>query len=357
MTRLALCFLLGSCSTMPTHASPVLTFPFGVTHDGRAATRWVLATRSGLRAELTDFGAALVALWLPDREGRFADVVLGFDDVAGYESQDNQYFGCTTGRVANRIANALFTLGGETHVLASNDGKHHLHGGRDALDKVLWRGEIVSTTPPSIRFTHTSPHGDEGYPGRLDLAVTYTLEDDGLRIDFLAKADRDTPVSLTHHSYWNLAGAGSGPILDQVLWLAAGHYTPADAELIPTGEIVPVAGTAFDFTTPRPIGRDYDCNFALGHRPGSLDLVARLRDPRSGRALDLWTTLPGLQLYTGSFLHGQAGKSGRRYAQSCGLCLEPQHFPNAVNEPRFPSPVLRAGEAYRHTILWRRTGS
>lgn len=359
-------FLFGSCHSMPSRPDAVTTRHFGVDRSGRPATLWTL--RSGVvEVDVTDHGATLVAVRIPDRAGMPADVVLGFDDVSGYESGDNQYFGCTTGRVCNRIANAAFTLDGYPYYLIANDGRHHLHGGGPrSLDKVHWTGTVLATgDEPAVRFSYLSKNGEEGYPGNLQLTATYTLLKTGaLRIDYEATTDRRTPVNLTNHAYWNLAGAGASAaeLAAHELWIDAETYTPVDDGLIPTGAFASVAGTALDFRHPFPVGarvgellgaptKGYDHNFVL--RPsGGLRRVATLRHQRSGRYLAIDSTEPGLQLYSGNFLHGQLGKGGKAYAQRSALCLETQHFPDSVHHAHFPSTILEPGQTYHTTTVW-----
>jgi aldose 1-epimerase len=340
--------------------------PFGQTtaHD---AHLFVLTNAHGLIAKVTDYGATLVEFQALDKQGQLADVTAGFDDVRGYQGKDNPYFGATIGRVANRIAGAAFTLGGEVYRLAANDPPNHLHGGaRRSLDKVPWQASIEEGSgAPAVRFSYRSPHLEEGYPGNLDLAVTYTLTDDNeLRLEYRATTDLATPVNLTNHAYWNLAGHDAGSILDHELTLRADRFTPTDATLIPTGEIAPVRDTPFDFTHPRRIGEriaelaappwgGYDHNFVLDMGDGGLRLAARLWEPISGRILEVHTTEPGLQLYTGNFLSGLPGKGGARYRRHGLLCLEAQHFPDSLHYPVFPSIVLRPGEEYRQTTVYR----
>lgn len=339
---------------------------FGTCKDGAPAHFYELRNALGMRAKLTDYGATLVELWIPDRRGQLADVVLGFDDVRGYESDDNQYFGCTTGRVCNRIAKGKFTLDGVSYQLATNNGPNHLHGGGPrALSKVLWRAE--RTTNPegdAIVFSYTSPDGEEGYPGKLDVRVVYTLSHGGeLRVEYEATCDRPTPVNLTNHAYWNLAGHGSETVLDHELWIDADAITPTDDTLIPTGEIAKVANTPFDFREAKTLRKDlwavaatpaggYDHNFVLNGE-GVMRAAARLREPRSGRVMHVFTSEPGLQLYSGNFLKGQIGKLGRIYDHRSALCLETQHFPDSVNKPDFPSTILRPGQVYRSKTIHR----
>jgi aldose 1-epimerase len=318
---------------------------FGTTCAGEAVHAFTLANESGVRVTLITLGAAIAALHVPDAAGRAANVVLGFDDVAGYESPDNQYLGCVVGRVANRISSGGFTLDGERHALAINEPPaNHLHGGVRGFDKHVWE---AAPAHDRVVFRRTSPAGEEGYPGALDVEVAYALtEADELRIEYRATADAPTPVNLTNHAYFNLAGAGT--ILDHELTIAASAFTPADARLVPTGAIEPVAGKPLDFRSPTRIGarigRGYDHNLVLDG--SGLRFAARLAHPASGRALELSTTEPCLQLYTGNGLSG-------RFARHGALCLEAQRFPDAVNRPEFPSIVLRPGTEYRQTTVLR----
>jgi aldose 1-epimerase len=364
---LAAALALAACSTMSDHAAPALSSRwFGVASDGRPAMAWTLRV-PGLEIDVTDRGATLVAVRTPDRGGLVDDVVLGFDDVAGYQSADNQYFGCTTGRVCNRIAKGEFQLDGRTFYLAKNNGPNHLHGGAvRSLDKVHWdAADVGSDDAPAVRFTYRSRDGEEGYPGNLAIAVTYSLvrtTPPRLQIVVEATTDRRTPVNITNHAYWNLEGAGSATVLDHELWVDAEHYTPTDDTLIPTGAVAPVRGTALDFQKPLPIGLrlheltgtpalGYDHNLVL-KASDELRTVARLRAPVSGRWVEIATTEPALQVYSGNHLRGQVGKGGRRYAQRSAVCLETQHFPDAVNHPHFPSTILAPGATYRTVTQW-----
>ena len=341
---------------------------FGTTTEGRPARLWVLESPSGMVASFTEFGATLVSLEVPDADGKLADVVLGFDDVRGYQSDGNQYFGCTVGRVANRVRSGAFELDGRLYQLARNDGdRHHLHGGSVGWGQKLWTGRPV-THPEgqALEFRLTSGDGDEGYPGKVEAKVTYVLTRDGeLRIDYLATADSRTPLNMTHHSYFNLGGHGSGGIHDHELRLAASRYTAVDDGLIPTGELAPVDGTPVDFRESTAIGArldalvdgptiGYDHNFVLDSGGSSEPvLAAEVVDPASGRRMQVLTTEPGLQFYSGNFLKGQQGKGGRTYAQRSAFCLEAQHFPDSVNVPSFPSIILEPGEEYRKTTIYR----
>jgi aldose 1-epimerase len=344
--------------------------PFGKTADGTAVDVWTLKTKSGVVAKIMTRGATLIELQALDVKGNLANVVLGFDDVAGYESDANQYFGCTVGRVCNRIAKGMFKLDGKEYKLAVNNEPNHLHGGvKRSLDKVVWKSaEIKTSNGAAVGFEYVSADGEEGYPGKLTVNVTYTLLEGGwLKIDFAATTDKATPVNLTNHSYFNLAGAGTDSVLDHELTVAADQYTPVDDTLIPTGKIVAVAGTALDFTKPMKIGAridgllktptmGYDHNFVLSkgaknpYVPGTR--AAKLKDPTSGRTLTVWTTQPGIQVYTGNFLKGQKGKDGKTYKQRSAVCLETQHFPDSVNQPAFPSIILQPGKGYSHSVTY-----
>lgn len=357
---------LAACQTSTPRPMEIVTTPFGTTADGQPVRLFELRSPNGTIARISDYGATLVEMWAPDRNGELADVILGFDDVRGYESDDNQYFGCTTGRVANRIAEGRFELDGRAYQLAVNNGPNHLHGGGPrALNRVVWSAEpAVTADGQQVRFRYVSPDGEEGYPGALSMTVTYTLTNGGdLRIDYEATTDAPTPVNLTNHAYWNLAGQGAPTVLDHELTLNAGRYTPVDGTLIPTGAIDPVPA-ALDFRDARSIRahldavagtstEGYDHNFVLDGDPDALDFAAELHDPASGRVLSIWTTEPGIQFYSGNFLFGQRGKRGATYAHRSACCLETQHFPDSVNQPTFPSTILRPGETLRTTTLHR----
>ncbi len=341
-------------------AMPVESRSFGTTKDGVETTLYTLRNHNGLIARVSDFGATLVEMHVPDREGESKTVVLGFKDVAGYESDANQYFGCTTGRVCNRIALGRFTLDGEEYELATNNDPNHLHGGDRGFGQHVWDAEVLDGA--SVRFTRTSPDGEEGYPGNLDVAVTYSLNDrNELVVDYEARTDARTPLNLTNHAYWNLSGAAMGTILDHVLRIEADEYTPCDDTLIPTGEIASVEGTPLDFREATRIGdridaltdtaaAGYDHNYVLRGPAGTMKRAARLHDPRSGRTLSISTTEPGIQLYSGNFLKGDAGLMGA-YEHRGALCLETQHFPDSVNHENFPSTILEPGETFRSTTV------
>jgi aldose 1-epimerase len=366
MMRLSLAALalFTACSSMS--SSPELSITsrhFGSDHNGQPATLWTLSNGS-MEIDVTDHGATLVAVRVPDRAGFLGDVNLGFDDVSGYESDSNQYFGCTTGRVCNRIANGEFTLDGYDYVLAKNNAPNHLHGGASrSFDKVHWlaKSSIDDDGCPSMRFSYLSRDGEEGYPGNLQVSVTYTLKDNNqLQIDYEAQTDKRTLVNLTNHAYWNLGGAGSPTVLDHALRVDASHYTPTDATLIPTGAIAQVVGTELDFRESQPLGLfidalvdtpalGYDHNLVLNGEPGTLRRVAELRHKPSGRCMTIETTEPSLQVYTGNYLRGQTGKGGKQYAQRSAVCLETQHHPDAVHHDTFPSTILEPGELFAST--------
>jgi len=336
---------------------------FGKLPDGSAAELFTLQNAGGLTAKITNYGTIITELRVPDRSGQMADVVLGFDSVEGYVNGWRPYFGCTVGRVANRIANGRFTLDGKTFQLAVNNGPNALHGGLKGFDKVLWKAEPQSGAV--LKFRHLSPDGDENYPGNLDVEVVMSLTDrNELVLDYTARTDKPTPVNLTNHSYFNLGGAGSGNILDHILTLAASHYTPSDANLIPTGQVKAVEGTPYDFRRPTPIGArfsqiggdpsGYDNNFVIDGGGKSLVFAARAHHPGSGRVMETYTTAPAVQLYTANFLDGSLpGKGGKPYGRHAAFCLETQGFPNAVNQPEFPSIILRPGDVYRQTTIYR----
>jgi aldose 1-epimerase len=342
---------------------------FGKTAGGQAVDLFIVRN-DGVTAKLMTYGATLTELHVPDKDGKVADVLLGYDDLAGFESKGNPFFGCTVGRVANRIARGRFTLDGKEYKVAVNNEPNHLHGGVKGFDKVVWRAIPLTGKVPGVRFEYTSPDGDEGYPGTLKASVTYQLFPGGsLQINYSARTDKATPVNLTNHAYFNLAGQGNGDILGHELTLAAQRYTPADDTLIPTGKIEPVKGTPFDFTKPMTIGSrirelkgdpsGYDVNYVLdSYQEGkpvgtTLALAATVRDPKSGRVMVMKTTEPGVQFYTGNFLDGTIkGKGGAVYQKHAGFCLEAQHFPDSINQKTFPSVVLEPGKEYTQRTVY-----
>lgn len=330
----------------------------------QAVERYTLTNAHGLTLRVITLGAIITELRLPDRDGQFADVVLGLDDVDGY-LQRSPYLGAIVGRVANRIQGAAFELEGRRYPLAANNGKDHLHGGKRGWDKLLWRAEVPSDAPSAaVRLQLVSPDGDEGYPGTVTASVTYTLtDDDELRVDMSAQSDRTTLVNMAQHSYFNLGGIASGSVRDHELTLEADAYTPGEPQ-IPNGRIVPVAGTPFDFRTPKALGKDlaatgieplgFDHNYVVRGEPHVLRPVARLSDPRSGRVLTLVADQPGVQLYTGNYLDGSAQGKGVRYVQHSGVCLETQAFPNSIHVPAWKNDIiLRPGQEYQHHMLLR----
>jgi len=332
---------------------------FGQTQDGMEVEMYTLTNANGIRAKISTYGGTLVSLELPDRDGNMSDVALGFDTFDGYLTS-HPYFGVTVGRYANRIGGAKFTLEGKEYKLAANDGANHLHGGVRGLDKVLWNtSEVEAENGVGLRLAYISMAGEENYPGTLACIVTYTLtNNDELRIDYEAVTDKATVVNLTNHTYWNLAGQGNGDILSHELMIDADRYTPVDEGLIPTGEIRSVKGP-MDFTKPMAIGSridqvpgGYDHNYVLNSGGGELALCAKVYEPSSGRVMEILTTEPGVQLYSGNFLDGSiTGKGGKVYEKHYGFCLETQHFPDSPNKPEFPSVVLRPGEEYSTTTV------
>lgn len=335
---------------------------FGRLADGTAVEIFTLTNASGLEARIMTYGAILVSLKVPDRNGVPADVNLGFDSLAGYLGT-HPYFGAVIGRYANRIAKARFSLDGVEYRLAPNNNGNTLHGGIKGFDKVVWKAEPVKVAyGTGVKLTYLSKDMEEGFPGNLSVTVIYTLTDTNeLEIRYEATTDKATPVNLTNHAYWNLKGEGQGDVLGHRLQIEADKITAVDsaANLIPTGEIVPVAGTPFDFTSPHAIGEriakvegGYDHNFVLRSGGGALALAARVEEPESGRVLEIWTDQPGIQLYTGNFLDGTVvGKGGKAYGKHFAFCLETQHFPDSPNQPNFPTTILRPGQTYRMVTI------
>lgn len=335
---------------------------FGKTRDGETVEIYTLTNEAGLKARVTTLGACLVAMTVPDRNGAMSDITLGFDTLDGYLGA-HPHFGVTTGRFANRIARGRFTLDGATYQLGLNNGANHLHGGVTGFYHRNWKAEPVPGAN-AVRFAYTSADGEEGYPGALKVAVTYTLTaKNELRIDYEATTDKPTILNLTNHAYWNLAGEGQGDILGHEVRLHASHYVPVDATAIPTGKIEPVADGPMDFTKAKTLAKDfaqitgqpggYDHNFCIDQvQPNEMTLAAEVYEPKSGRVMNISTTEPGIQLYTGNFLDGSVtGKGGHVYRKNYGFCLETQHYPDSPNQPDFPSTVLRPGQVFRSTTV------
>jgi len=340
--------------------------PFGKTPDGTPVEIYTLREAGGIEARICTYGGILVSLKAPDRSGHLDDVVLGFDHLDGYLAL-NPYFGALVGRYGNRIAKAAFTLDGVTYSLAANNGPNALHGGVKGFDKAVWQvTRTHAASAPALEVNYLSQDGEEGYPGNLRVKAVYSLTADlGLRLDFAATTDKTTIVNLTQHTYFNLAGKGN--VLGHQVQIDADRFTPVDSALIPTGELRPVAGTPLDFRRPTAIGarieqddeqlqrgHGYDHNFVLNHSKGNLDVIARVNEPGTGRVLEVLTTEPGVQFYTGNHLDGTIkGKSGQVYHKRAGFCLEAQHFPDSPNHPQFPTVTLHAGAVYRNTIVFR----
>jgi aldose 1-epimerase len=346
--------------------------PFGTIPDGQAVQKWVLDNANGMEVDMITYGARVQSIKVPDKNGKIEDVALGFDNMKGYLGPDDPYFGATIGRYGNRIAKGKFTLDGKTYNLPINNGPNSLHGGTTGFDKKVWAASKIET-PDSVgvEFTLFSPNGDNGYPGNLAVTVRYMLDNNNdLRIHYSAVDDEPTVINLTNHTYFNLAGAGNGTILDQVAMINADKVTPVDDTLIPTGKMMGVAGTPLDFTTPTAIGAGiradnqqlkyaepkrggYDFNYVFNNR-GDLDaLAASVTDPKSGRTIEMYTDQPGVQFYTSNFLNDVKGKDGKVYPHWGAFTLEAQHFPDSPNQPSFPSTVLKPGDKYSQTTVYK----
>lgn len=334
--------------------------PFGQMPDGTVVDRYTLKNANGLKVAVMTYGATLTSVETPDRNGRLTNVTLSLESFPDYLA-GHPFFGSVAGRFANRIANGQFTLDGIQYKLATNNGPNHLHGGRKGFDKAVWKAEPVQGEGfVGVVFTHVSPDGDEGYPGTVKASVTYTLNSaNELRMEYSATTDKATPINLTNHAYWNLAGAASGDVLGHALMVNADRCLPVDEALIPLGDLASVKGTPMDFTHAQAIGSrisqvkgGYDHCYVLNQRkPGELTLAARVVEPKSGRVMEVYTTQPGVQLYTGNFLNGKLKADGVVYQKHHGFCLETQHFPDSPNRPEFPSTILRPGQTYHEVTV------
>ena len=358
--------LFAGCSTPSSNPGQISKASFGMTQDGMPVDIYTLRNGKGLEARISTYGGIVVSLKAPDRNGNFSDVVLGYDKLDDY-LKSSPFFGAMIGRYGNRIARGTFTLDGVTYTLATNNYPNALHGGNKGFDKVVWTAKPLSTPAgPQLELTYFSKDGEEGYPGNLSVKAVYTLTDDNaLRLDYSAASDKDTVINLTQHSYFNLAGKGD--ILGHEVYIRADRFTPVDSTLIPTGELKPVEGTPFDFRKPTAIGarinqddeqlkfgKGYDHNWAVNKPMGELGLMARVHEPTTGRILEVLSTEPGLQFYSGNFLDGTlTGKGGWVYQFRNGFCMEPQHYPDSPNQPNFPSVVLKPGEVYHNAIIFR----
>ncbi len=372
----SLAFAAASFAVLCSAVEPTVSLrSFGETKNGEKATIYTLTNKNGLKAEITDYGGTVVRLITPDRNGNMADIALGFDNLADYEAK-SPYFGCLVGRYGNRIAAGKFALNGKTYILATNNEPAgmpcNLHGGNVGFDKKMWKAVPgLKNGEAALKLSLTSPDGDEGFPGELEVTVWYVLtNDDELKIRYRATTDKATPVNLTNHLYFNLQGEGIGDINGHVLTFHASKYTPVNAGLIPTGKLAPVAGTPFDFTKPRAIGErnnadheqikfggGYDHNWVLDKAYGEMGLAAEVYEPVSGRVMEVWTEEPGLQFYGGNFLEvdgvERVGKSGVAYKHRTGFCLETQHYPDSPNQKNFPSTILKPGDTYRTTTIYK----
>jgi aldose 1-epimerase len=372
-----LCLVYFGCTSTPEPQPQTQTQPKGKitgesfgTKEGTQVEIYTLRNAKGAEAKITNYGGIVISLKMPDRNGQFGDVVLGFDTLDGYTSaayaKSNPYFGALIGRYGNRIGKARFSLAGKEYKLAANNGVNHLHGGVKGYDKVIWQARPIEGDEPALELKYLSKDGEEGYPGNLSITAVYTLtEDNALKVDFTATTDKETIVNLTHHSYFNLAGKGD--ILGHEVMIVSNETTPVDDSLIPTGKLAAVKGTPFDFNTPTAIGarindkdeqlkfgKGYDHNWVINKPAGELGLMARVYEPTTGRVMEVLSTEPALQFYSGNFLDGTlTGKGGWAYQFRNGFCMEPQHYPDSPNKPKFPPVVLKPGDTYRNTIVYR----
>ncbi len=362
----ALLLTLLGCTKAPVELPVVDPLTFGGELDGKKVELFTLKNESGMIVQITNYGGRVVDLWVPDKNGTFQDVVLGYATLDGYLKSNEIYFGTLVGRYGNRIGNAQFTLNDSLYTLAANNGVNHLHGGIKGFCNVVW--DAVQSDGKTLLLSYLSPDGEEGYPGNLQVNVTYELTDDNeLKIEYRATTDKPTPVNLTHHSYFNLKGVGNGDINDHLLQINAAQYTPVDSTLIPTGEIAPVEGTPFDFRTATAIGArvneenqqlkyglGYDHNWVLTPADSGLIYAAKVVEPVSGRTMEVYTNEPGLQFYGGNFLNGSdTGKNGVSYTHRSALCLETQHFPDSPNKPEFPTTILQPGAEYYSVCIYK----
>lgn len=366
----ALGILLYSCESKPKEETiaedTMLEQVFGTTFQNKKVETYEIKNANGMKMKVTNFGARVTNLWVPDKDGNLVDVVLGFETLDAYLESGDKYFGAAIGRYGNRIANGKFTLDGEEYTLPTNNNGQTLHGGPGGLDYVIW--DVEKSGENGLIFSYTSPDGDEGFPGELKVKMIYTLTDDnGFKVTYEAETDKATPVNLTHHSFFNLNGAGNGTVLDHTLQLNASEYTPVNEVLIPTGEVVSVKETPFDFTDATTIGAridqeneqlkfggGYDHNWVLDKTGNDLTQAAVISSPQTGIEMEVWTTEPAIQFYSGNFLDGSVtGKGGKVYELRSAFCLETQHYPDSPNQPNFPSTILKPGEKYEQTCIYR----
>ena len=370
LSNLLLAFvLLVSSAILASAQATVTKESFGKTSAGENIDIYTLRNAKGVETKITNYGGIVVSLKVPDRNQKFDDVVLGFNDLEQYLTKNDPYLGALIGRYGNRIGKGRFTLNGVEYKLATNNGENHLHGGIKGFDKVVWTGRSTKTKAgPAVVLTYLSKDGEEGYPGNLRVTVTYTLtSNNSLRIDYSATTDKDTVLNLTHHSYFNLSGEGNGDILNHLVQINADRFVPTDAGSIPTGQLAKVANTPFDFLKPNPIGarindpneqlkfgNGYDHTWVINGRAGVLRLAGSAYESSTGRYMEVWTTEPGMQFYTGNFLNGTlTGKAGKPYERRSGFCLETQHYPDSPNQPSFPTTTLRKGAIYRSTTIYK----
>lgn len=367
-TAVAFAGFLTGCASLPQFGGTIGVEPYGKLADGAQVEVYTLTNANGLEAKIITYGGIVTSLKVPDRDGNLGDVVLGYDKLDDYV-RNSPYFGAIVGRYGNRIAKGKFSIDGKEYTLATNNDANALHGGLKGFDKAVWKANPVKTgNGPSLELTYLSKDGEEGYPGNLSVKAVYTLTNkNGLRLDIEAKTDKPTVCNLTHHSYFNLADAGKGSILDHKVTIEADKFTPVDEGLIPTGEMPSVKGTPFDFTTPHTIGErigvenqqlkygaGYDHNWVLRNQDGDLAVAATVEESKTGRIMQVLSTEPGLQFYTGNFLDGSnVGKSDTTYNHRAAFCMEPQHYPDSPNQPEFPTTLLKPGQTYKNTIIYR----